>query len=124
MSGCRERGQWTRRPGWGVVFRPGVTLGLRGEPALSGRRIRQFVPVNEEQCGFQRGRGTVGHLFTLARPHNGSWEFAHLVYVNFVDLEKAFHWVPRRVLWGGADGVWGAGSAAVDHPVYVRVCRP
>lgn len=29
----------------------------------------------------------------------GSWEFAHPVYKCFVDLEKAYNFVPQGVLW-------------------------
>ena len=35
------------------------------------------------------GSGTVDKLFTLAKILEGSWEFAHPVYMCFVDLEKA-----------------------------------
>ncbi|GAA6076081.1 uncharacterized protein LOC106910031 [Tachysurus ichikawai] len=43
------------------------------------RRIRPIVEprIQEEQCGFRPGRGTLDHLYTLARLLEGSWEFAH-----------------------------------------------
>ncbi|GAA6107214.1 uncharacterized protein LOC114443009 [Tachysurus ichikawai] len=66
------------------------------------RRIRPIVEprIQEEQCGFRPGRGTLDHLYTLARLLEGSWEFAQPVHMCFVDLEKAFDCVPRGDLWG------------------------
>uniref|UniRef100_A0A6Q2YV91 Protein kinase domain-containing protein n=1 Tax=Esox lucius TaxID=8010 RepID=A0A6Q2YV91_ESOLU len=42
---------------------------------------------------------TTDQLFTLARILEGAWEYAHLVYMCFVDLEKAYDWVPQEILW-------------------------
>uniref|UniRef100_A0AAV2JL93 ribonuclease H n=1 Tax=Knipowitschia caucasica TaxID=637954 RepID=A0AAV2JL93_KNICA len=66
------------------------------------RRLRPMVEsrIQEEQCGFRPGRGTLDQLYTLHRILEGSWEFAQPVHMCFVDLEKAFDCVPRGVLWG------------------------
>ncbi|KAF7200479.1 transcript variant X4 [Nothobranchius furzeri] len=56
------------------------------------RRVRSIVEsqIEEEQCGFRPGRGTVDQLYTLARVMEGAWEFAQPIHMCFVDLEKAY----------------------------------
>ena len=51
--------------------------------------------IQEEQCEFYPGCGTLNPLYTLARVLVGAWEFAQPVHMCFVDLEKAFD----CVLW-------------------------
>ncbi len=62
------------------------------------RSIRLIVEprIQEEQCGFRPGRGTLDQLYTLSRVLEGSWEFAQPIHM---DLEKAFDCVPRGILW-------------------------
>uniref|UniRef100_A0A8C6PV35 Reverse transcriptase domain-containing protein n=1 Tax=Nothobranchius furzeri TaxID=105023 RepID=A0A8C6PV35_NOTFU len=75
------------------------------------RRVRVIAEsqIEEEQCGFRPGRGTVDQLYTLARVMEGAWEFAQPIHICFVDLEKTYDHVPRGTLWGtlqeyGVDG--------------------
>uniref|UniRef100_A0A674MBB2 Reverse transcriptase domain-containing protein n=1 Tax=Takifugu rubripes TaxID=31033 RepID=A0A674MBB2_TAKRU len=83
----------------------GITLLSLPGKVYSGvleRRVRRIVEprIQEEQCGFRPGRGTVDQLYTLRRVFEGAWEFAQPVHMCFVDLEKAFDSVPRGVLCG------------------------
>ncbi|KAK7878955.1 hypothetical protein WMY93_034201, partial [Mugilogobius chulae] len=50
------------------------------------RRIRPMVEprIQEEQCGFRPGRGTLDQLYTLHRELEGSWEFASVTCVLWI----------------------------------------
>ncbi|TWW59961.1 R2 Retrovirus-related Pol polyprotein from type I retrotransposable element [Takifugu flavidus] len=127
----------------------GITLLSLPGKVYSGvleRRVRRIVKprIQEEQCGFRPGRGTVDQLYILSRVFEGAWEFAQPVHMCFVDLEKAFDRVPRGVLWGvlrecGVSGpliravrslydrcqslVRIAGSKSNSFPVRVGLCQ-
>jgi hypothetical protein len=55
--------------------------------------------IQDEQCGFRRGRGTTDQLFLLQQIAEKAWEYAKPVYISFVDLEKAYDRVDRRLMW-------------------------
>ena len=61
--------------------------------------IRQVVSIDDSQFGFVPGRGTTNAIF-VARQLQEKYLAAHKrLYMAFLDLEKAFDLVPRKVIW-------------------------
>ena len=65
------------------------------------RKCREIVKpkLNESQCGFRSGHSTTDQIFTLKQIFEKSWEYGKVLFVCFVDLEKAYDGVPRDKLW-------------------------
>ena len=71
--------------------------------------IRKMVNIDEMQFGFVPGRGTTDAIF-IARQMQEKYIAANKpLYFAFVDLEKAFDRVPRKVLW------WALRSVGVEE---------
>ena len=56
------------------------------------------VKVNEMQFGFMTGKEMVDAVFILRRLQEEYLKKEKKLYMCFVDLEKAFHRVPRKVV--------------------------
>ena len=61
--------------------------------------IRDIVNIDEMQFGFMPGRGTTDAIFILRQIQEKYINKNRNLYFAFVDLEKAFDRVPRKVLW-------------------------
>ena len=62
------------------------------------RRIRTLVNLNEMQFGFMPGKGTVDAIFIVRRMQEAYQNKDKKLYTCFVDMEKAFDRVPRKVM--------------------------
>ena len=61
--------------------------------------IRSQVDINSMQFGFVPGWGTTDAIFILCQLQGKHLGKHKLLYFAFVDLEKTFNLVPRKVLW-------------------------
>ena len=61
--------------------------------------IRERVNIDDMQFGFMPGRGTSDAIFILRQLQEKCLAKNKNLYLAFVDLEKAFDRVPRRVIW-------------------------
>ena len=61
--------------------------------------IRQLVSIDDSQFGFVPGRGTTDAIFVVRQLQEKYLAANKRLYMTFVDLEKAFDWVPRKVIW-------------------------
>ena len=61
--------------------------------------IRQMVAIDYSQFGFVPGRGTTDAIFVVRQLQEKYLAANKRLYMAFVDLEKAFDQVPRKVIW-------------------------
>ena len=62
------------------------------------RRLREKLNIDEMQFGFMPGRGTTDAIFIVRQLQEKYLQSRKNLYFCFVDLEKAFDRVPRRVI--------------------------
>ena len=61
--------------------------------------IRHVVSNNDFQFGFVPGRGTTDAIFVIRQLQEKYLAANKRLYMAFVDLEKTFDRVPRKVIW-------------------------
>ena len=62
------------------------------------RQIRILVNLNKMQFGFMPGKGTVDAIFIVRKMQEEYQKKDKKLYMCFVDMEKAFDRVPRKVM--------------------------
>ena len=71
--------------------------------------IREMVDIDAMQFGFVPGRGTTDAIFIIRQLQEKYIAANKPLYFTFVDLERAFDRVPRKVLW------WALRSLGVEE---------
>ena len=61
--------------------------------------IRQLVSIDDSQFGFVPGRGTTDAVFVVRQLQEKYLAANKRLYMAFVNLEKTFERVPRKVIW-------------------------
>ena len=63
------------------------------------RRLRQKITIGEEQFGFMPKKSTTDAIFALRMLIENYREGRKTLHCVFIDLEKAYDWVPREEVW-------------------------
>ena len=61
--------------------------------------IRQLVSIDDSQFGLVQGRGITDAIFVVRQLQEKYLAANKRLYMAFVDLDKAFDLVPRKVIW-------------------------
>jgi hypothetical protein len=80
-------------------------------------RLRKMVEIDGMQCGVMPGKGTVDALFMARMLQESYGRKKRKLYMCFVDLEKAFDRVPRKVI------EWALRKKAVNERLVGAVVR-
>ena len=72
--------------------------GMKVVERLLKKRLRRLVKVEQMQFGFMSGKSPVVAIFIFKRMQESYLEKNRKLFICFVDLEKAFDRVPRKVI--------------------------
>ena len=71
--------------------------------SIINNRLQEWIEQNnltgECQAGFKKDYSTVDHMYTLMAMIQKQFALNRKLYVAFIDFEKAFDSIPRKVLW-------------------------
>ena len=62
-------------------------------------RVRKILKIDSMQFGFMAGRSTTDAIFIVRQLQEKYLAKNKELWMDFVDLEKAFDRVPREVIW-------------------------
>ena len=72
---------------------------MKGIERVIEKIIRERISIDDMQFGFMPGRSTTDAIFILRQLQEKHLAKNKKLYFAFVDLEKAFDRVPRKVIW-------------------------
>ncbi|MFA0954718.1 RNA-directed DNA polymerase, partial [Klebsiella pneumoniae] len=89
------------------------------------RRLRSQVETKllESQCGFRPNRGTQDAIFIVRQIAERTIEYGKDAHMCFIDIEKAFDWVPWQSIWKALDSFQVPKELATRIKSFYKICR-
>ena len=72
--------------------------GMKVNEYVLERRLREIVDIGDYQFGFRQGRSTTDAIFIVRQLQEKYNKKERKLYHIFIDLEKTFDRVPRKVI--------------------------
>ena len=72
--------------------------GIKLYKKVFDRHLSEVLDIDKMQYGFMPGKGTIDTVFVLRRLNEKFRVKNKKLFFIFVELEKAFDWVPREVI--------------------------
>ena len=126
-KGKGDKGDCKNYRGISLLSIPGKVYGR-----ILIERVRGMTEgmIDEEQCGFRRGRGCVDQVFTVKQLSEKYVGKGKDLFVAYMDLEKAYDRIDRDAMWRvlrmyGINGnlLRAIQSLYAESEARVRVCR-
>ena len=81
---------------WGIML---ISHTLKIWEQIIEKRLREKTLISDQQFRFMPGRSMTDAIFALRQlieKYQEGWKSIHCI---FIDLEKAYDWVPRYEVW-------------------------
>jgi len=80
----------------------GISLLPTTQKILSNILLSRLIPygreiIGDHQCGLQRNRSTIDHIFCIQQILEKKWEYNEEVHQLFIDFKKVYDSVRREV---------------------------
>jgi len=92
-----KKGNLKECKNWREITLLSVVGKILGRIVIDGIQNGVDIRLTREQAGYKKGRGTTEQIFVLRSIIEQANEWQASLYINFIDFEKAFDSIHRKI---------------------------